>query len=136
MKRIGLMGLIGLMSLMGLIGCSNEKSPEEQAMDAAKEAATECYNNLLAGKYEQFLDARVGADSMPADYRTQLIASYKQYIALQKEHEGIASFEVSNVQIDSVSQLIEVFLLLHYGDNSQEEIVVPMVEHNGMWRMK
>jgi hypothetical protein len=118
------------------VACSEEQSPEEKALAAAKEAAAQYYNYLLAGKYEQFLDARVGADSLPADYRAQLIASYKQYIAMQKEHEGIASFEVSNARIDSTSHLIQVFLALRYGNNEQEEIVVPMVEYNGEWRMK
>lgn len=128
--------IVALLLLWVLIACSSGKSAEEQAMDAAKEAAAQCYNHLLAGEYEQFLDAREGADSLPADYRRQLIASYKQYVAMQQEHEGIASFEVSNARIDSTSQLIQVFLVLHYGDSSQEEIVVPMVEHNGEWRMK
>ena len=54
------------------VACSEEQSPEEKALAAAKEAAAQYYNYLLAGKYEQFLDARVGADSLPADYRRTL----------------------------------------------------------------
>ena len=39
-------------------------------------------------------------------------------------------------QMDSTLQQMQVFLILQYADSTQEEIVVPMVEHNGRWQMK
>jgi hypothetical protein len=38
--------------------------------------------------------------------------------------------------MDSTLHLMQVFLVLGYGDNSQEEVVVPMVEQQGMWLMR
>jgi hypothetical protein len=37
---------------------------------------------------------------------------------------------------DSVQKFTNVFLMLCFGDSTNEEIVVPMVERNGSWRMK
>ena len=100
-------------------------------------AAQGYYRHLAAGEYEQFLEGRVGADSLPADYREQLLAGFKQFVAQQQSaHQGIRDIQSSNVVTDSLSGHTNVFLILCYGDSTQEEIVVPMVEHNGHWRMK
>ena len=108
-------------------------SPEQQAALAAEGY----YRHLLAGEYDQFLEGRAGADSLPDSYREQLLTGYRQFMAQQQEkHDGITAVSVSNVRTDSLDHYTSVFLLLCYGDSTQEEIVVPMVEHNGSWRMK
>jgi len=74
---------------------------------------------------------------LPDDYREQLLTGYKQFMAQQqKTHQSIRSVQTTNARMDSTLQLMQVFLLLEYGDSTQEEIVVPMVEHDGRWRMK
>lgn len=108
-------------------------SPEQQAALAAEGY----YRHLLAGEYDQFLEGRAGADSLPDSYREQLLTGYRQFMAQQQEkHDGITTVSVSNVRTDSLDHYTSVFLLLCYGDSTQEEIVVPMVENNGSWRMK
>ena len=115
----------------------SELPPEEAAKQAAQESAFASYEHLLSGHYEKFLEGRAGMDSIPAGYREQLIASYRQFMAQQEEaHQGIKSVVVNNVRIDSTLQLIQVFLILNYADSTHEEVVVPMVEYNGRWLMK
>ena len=131
MMRWGLVGVIGL--IIGFIGCSSGPTAEERAAQAAKTY----YDYLVAGRYEQFLDGRVGADSLPDDYREQLLTSCQQFMAQQtKAHQGISDVRISNARTDSLTAYVSVFLLLCYADSVQEEIVVPMVEHNGRWCMK
>ena len=121
------------LALFALLSCSSPLSPEQQAALAAEGY----YHHLLAGEYDQFLEGRAGADSLPDGYREQLLTGYRQFMAQQQEkHEGITAVSVSNVRTDSLDHYTSVFLLLCYGDSTQEEIVVPMVEHNGSWRMK
>ena len=52
--------------------------------------------------------------------------------------EGLSAVEISpNVgRQDTTLHLIYAFLLLCYGDSTQEEITVPMVHHDGRWLMK
>ncbi len=115
------------------IACSKALTPEEQASMAAEGF----YHHLIAGEYEQFLQGRAGADSLPAAYREQLLVGYKQFMAQQQTaHKGIQRVSVSNAKTDSISGDISVFLMLCYGDSTQEETVVPMVDYNGSWRMK
>ena len=126
------MGLMGFMGLVGFVGCGSA-TPEELASLAAEGY----YRHLVVGEYEQFLQGRVGCDSLPEDYREQLLAGYKQFMAQQQTaHQGILGVQASNACRDTTLQLMQVFLLLQYGDSTQEEIVVPMVEHDGRWRMK
>ena len=125
--------LLALFALTLLLSCSSPLSPEQQAALAAEGY----YRHLLAGEYEQFLQGRVGSDSLPADYRAQLLTGYLQVVAQQQEKQGgITAVSVFFVGTESPEHYTSVFLLLSYGDSTQEEIVVPMVEHNGSWRMK
>lgn len=109
-------------------------SPEQQAAMAAEGY----YRHLIAGEYDHFLQGKVGADSLPADYREQLLTAYRQFVAQQQErHNGITAVAVSTVSRDSLTDYTSVFLLLSYGDSTQEKVIVPMIDTgNGQWRMR
>lgn len=131
-------GCAALMAVL-LVACSGEKelTPEEAALLAAKETACESYQHLLAGRYDKFIDGREGMDSIPQSYREQLTTACKQFIDQQKKtHGGIRAVRASNARRDTTMNLVQVFLILNYGDRSKEEIVVPMVEKDGRWKMK
>ena len=121
-----------ILALLLFMACANP-SPEELASIAAKGY----YNHLVNGEYEVFLAGQEGADSLPDDYREQLLTSYRQFMAQQnRDHHGILDIRISNAVTDTVLQYTNVFLVLCFGDSVNEEIVVPMVERNGSWRMK
>ena len=122
-----------LLMAIGLVSCGGAESPEEAAMKAAEEY----YNGLKDGDYEAFLAGRADMEGMPASFNEQLLVAYKQFVRQQKEaHVGIASFTASRAQMDSALQMMQVFLMVNYADSTQEEIVVPMVERQGEWKMK
>lgn len=125
--------LAGLVCIMALVGACSEPSKEELASLAAKGY----YTHLIKGEYEQFVAGRLMADSLPDDYRTQLIEGCKQYIAQQQVlRKGIQEVQVSRAYTDSLAHYTNVMLMLCYGDSTTEEVVVPMVERNGRWKMK
>ena len=124
--------LVYLILIVIVVACS-DVSREDQAALAAKGY----YTHLVQGEYEQFVEGRFMADSLPADYRSQLIEGYKQFVAQQVEaRKGIHEVSVSRAYTDSLAGYTNVLLLLCYGDSTTEEVVVPMVEQNGRWRMK
>jgi len=130
-------------TLFLLCACGNKLSPEEQALHTAQETALSSYQNLLAGRYEAFLSSRIGMDSIPDSYRQQLKVSYKQFMTQQqKAHGGINSINVSRAEFmsesngEAIPNNVQVFLVINYADSVQEEIVVPMVQHNGRWMIK
>jgi len=125
--------LASLGSLALLAACSSQPTKEELAGLAAKGY----YQHLVAGEYEQFVKGRLMADSLPADYRLQLIEGYKQFVAQQLEaRKGIQGVSVSRAYTDSLADYTNVLLMLCYGDSTTEEVVVPMVERDGRWMMK
>ena len=78
-----------------------------------------------------------GTDSLPPHYREQLLVNAKQYILeLKKLHQGINEVKIVTAKTDSVTKVTNVFLTLCFGDSVNEEIVVPMIEKNGVWKMK
>ena len=122
-----------------LVACGSA-TKEELASLAAKGY----YDHLIHGEYEQFyegMDQRTLSDgtalSDEAAYRSQMLDNLRQFMARQKqEHRGVLEVRVSNATTDTVQQLTNVFLVLCFADSTNEEIVVPMVERDGAWRMK
>jgi hypothetical protein len=117
-----------------LSACSQGATPEEKAAQAAQE-----YFTLLKDNPEAFLDARVGADSLPAIYRAQMKKVYEQFVSeINEKHGGIREVRISeNVgRRDTVQGFTYAFLTLCFNDSIQEEIAVPIVEKDGLWLMK
>jgi hypothetical protein len=120
--------MVGCLCLSAIIGCS-QPTPEELASLAAKGY----YDHLIRGEYEQFLEGVDQRERMADDdYRSQLLDCYEQFMAQQTTaHRGILEVRVSNAKTDTIQKITNVFLVLCYGDSTNEEIVVPMVERNG-----
>jgi hypothetical protein len=117
---------------LALCACSSP-TPEEMASLAAKGY----YEHLLKGEYDKFLEGKAGSDSLPEAYRRQLLAGYKQFLSQQNSlHNGINEIRVINAMRDTILNYTNVFLMLCFGDSTNEQVSVPMIEHNGRWRMK
>ncbi len=126
--------IIGLMGLIGLMGCQ-EVSLEQQAAEAAQGY----YQRLLDGYPDGFLAGKAAYDEMPSDYRDQLVKANEQYMKdMQQKHNGLCSVAISsNVgRSDSTLHVVYAFLLLSYGDSTKEEVIVPMVQVDGEWKMR
>ena len=129
-----MMKKLAVIVLMAVLAACGSATKEELASLAAKGY----YDHLIHGEYEQFYE---GMDQREltgeAEYRSQMLDNLRQFMARQeKEHHGVLEVRVSNVTTDTVQQFTNVFLVLCFGDSTNEEIVVPMVERNGSWRMK
>ena len=118
-----------------LLACGSG-TPEEMASLAAKGY----YEHLMRGEYRQFLEGKdyqaldtIGTIDRMKEHEINL----RQFMAQQdKEHHGIREVRISNAQTDTIQKVTNVFLVLCFGDSINEEIVVPMVERQGRWRMK
>ena len=124
-----------LFVLLVLSACAEKYSSEEQAAKAAQSY----YQLLLDGQTSEFLQGKTGSDSLPEGYRLQLQQMYEQYVSeLRTKHDGISQVCISEnvARRDSMLQLTYAFLMLCFGDSTQEEVTVPMVVQNGVWKMK
>jgi len=122
----------GILSCLLLLGCSRP-DPGEVAARAAKQF----YDYLLEGKYDAFVDGQYREGEIPQGYREQLITNAQMFVGQQKnKHRGIKEVRVVNAKVDTALHSANVFLVFTYGDSTNEEICVPMLEHEGIWYLR
>ena len=131
MRKI-LIGIVGLLGLLG-ISCGNPTA-EEMASLAAKGY----YEHLIHGDYDQFLQGKDGLNKHSEEaYWDQLRDNCHQFVHQQNEaHRGIHEVRIVNAKTDTLQKYTNVFMMLCFGDSTNEEIVVPMVERDGRWYMR
>src|SRR5574344_2750078 len=66
----------------------------------------------------------------------EMISCPLNILEQKKQHQGINGVKIVTAKTDSVTNVTNVFLTLCFGDSVNEEIVVPMIEKNGVWKMK
>ena len=125
-----------LLVILGTVLSCKEEKPH--AEDDVMQQAQQYYQLLIKGEYDAFLSGIDGADSLPADYREQLMANTCQFVDVQqKQRGGMVSVEALRAVIDSTATTYaNAFLLVCFGDSTREEVVVPMIERQGKWLMR
>lgn len=137
---------VGLFFLLTLSSCSDD-GPTNHA-DLAAETAKAYYDQLINGDIASFVDGTVMHVEVVPTYREQLETNMKMFIGQQeRDHKGIKSVKKvkgaltcltsENGEPKDTSKLTaNAFLIFNYGDNTSEEVVVPMVRVNGTWMMR
>lgn len=95
------------------------------------------YGYLVEGKYDAFVDGFYQPDSIPGSYREQLITNARMFAGVMDgQHKGLKSVSLTRAVADTARHTGHAFLIMHFGDGTKEEVVVPMVEHQGNWMMR
>ena len=55
---------------------------------------------------------------------------------LKDDHSGLAAVQAISAKTDTARHVGRAFLMLCFADSTKEEIVVPMVLHDGNWYLK
>lgn len=119
--------------LAAVISCSRDKKVDFAAAHAAKGY----YELLVKEKYDEFVNGMNMPEQIPDSYRQQLVDNVRMFVGEQnQEHGGLREVRVVNCVNDSVQPTANAFLMLCFGDSTIEEVVVPMVKHEGKWLMK
>ncbi len=119
---------------LGLSSCKKE-SPDPSYF--AGIAAKGYYDLLLEGKYQEFVAGYNQPNRLPQSYQDQLLLNAKMFVEQQQEeHKGVSAVNVLNAKADTAHHVADVFLQMVYGDSTKEQVVVPMVEVKGEWKMR
>ena len=128
----GLTLLLVVVAVFLSVGCGKENETEKVAATAKL-----YYDCLLDGRYDDYVAGIDGSDSIPGSYREQLRDNVKMFLAQQRQlHKDIDEFVISDAVIDADSHTANVFLVVNYADSTSEQIVVPLVERGGVWKMR
>lgn len=123
------------LAVLLLSSCSEKKKTDHGAI--AAEAAKHYYENLISGKYKQFLEGMNLPDKLPESYERQMLENFKAFAKRQdKQRKGIKKVSIRSVKFFAKDSTASAFLLLHYGDSTTEEVVVPMLKRRGLWYMR
>ena len=77
---------------------------------------------LVDGKYEEYVAGMVDVDSMPDQYRSQLVDMVAQFAVMQKSNHG--GFAFAKAMADSLP------------DSTVERIGMPLRYQHGRWKME
>lgn len=123
--------------LLTACGSKTEDGMDETSEQLAAQTARHYYNALYNGQYEEFLDGRVNAEAMPESFRQAMTDNLRHHVEKTRQaHRGVERIDEKSAEMDTTLNVMMVYLLMNYGDTTKEEIVVPMVESDGEWKMK
>ena len=121
----------------GWFGAFFRKKESPQIECFAEIAAKGYYDLLLEGKYQEFVAGYQQRNRIPKGYQEQLLLNAQMFVEQQKEdHKGMKSVDIISAKADTAHHVADVFLSLAYGDSTKEQIVVPMVQVDGDWKMR
>ena len=137
---------VGLLFALSLTSCKDD-GPTNHA-DLAAETAKVYYEQLLNGDITAFVDGTAMHVDVVPTYREQLETNMKMFLGQQeRDHKGIKSVkkvkgaltcptDAEGQPKDTAHITANAFLIFNYGDNTSEQVVVPMVRVNGTWMMR
>ena len=129
MRRLIYLSLCVLMFQILFVGCRRHDAN-------ASKAAERYYGYLAKGNVDAYMRGMADYDSLPEEYREQLHKLFQQYVDHEKEaRKGILSAQALRDTLISDDQA-HVFLLVTYGDSTQEQVSLPLVLTDKGWRMR
>lgn len=121
---------------IGLVFASCKKETPDPGYFAGI-AAKGYYDLLLEGKYNDFVAGYNQPNRIPKGYHEQLLLNARMFMEQQQEeHKGLAGILVLYAKADTARHVADVFLQMVYGDSTKEQVVVPMVQVHGDWKMR
>lgn len=128
--------VVPLAVLLVMSACNGRKryDTEDQAVCAAAE---EYYGYLINGEADRYVAAIHDADSLPQEYRDQLRDMFLQYIGDEQEaHQGLKSAKATRCEFSVDSLTASAFVELTFGDNTTEQVALPLVRVGKDWKLK
>ena len=97
------------LAVLLLSSCSEKKETDHGAI--AAEAAKHYYENLISGKYKQFLEGMNLPDKLPESYERQMLENFKAFAKRQdKQRKGIKKVSIRNVKFFGKDSTASAFL--------------------------
>jgi len=119
---------IAIFSLVAAACESKEETPCE--------AAEKYYACLMKGDVEGYMRGMADYDSLEEEYRLQLRDMFLQYLDNEKQQrQGIVGAKAIRDTLINGNRA-EVFVQLSYGNNTAEQVSVPLLLTDKGWKMR
>jgi len=101
--------------------------------EAVREAAESYYSMLIKGNYKGFVNGYADAESLPADFRSQLVDATAQFMAKDDMRSLMNVSAISDSLAEDSTAV--VMLQLQFSDSTSEQIEVPLILQEDGWKM-
>ena len=116
--------------------CGEDKANADSDLPDEAEVA-EMYNHFIRGEYGAYVDQMESLDSMPPDYRSQMVALMKQrHRQLEEERGGPRSCRIVRFVPSDDDKYCEAYVEVMYNDSTYDEILLPLVRIGDVWKLK
>ena len=119
----------GVFLLLFLFACSRGQMTHK----AVREAAEKYYTMLIKGDYKGFVKGYADAESMPDDFRSQLVDATAQFMT-NDDMRSLRSVEALSDSLGADSTAF-VKLQLQFSDSTTEQIELSMILQEDGWKM-
>lgn len=122
-------GWVVFLLVLLLVACSRGLMTHE----AAREAAEQYYTMLIKGDYKGFVNGYANAESLPEDYRSQLVDATAQFMAGDNMRSLCSVTALSDSLCEDSTAFVK--LQLQFTDSTTEQIELPLVLKEDGWKM-
>ena len=121
-----------LLTLMLVLSCSEGRDLSDFSSDGARAAAEYFYELLAKGQSQAYVDNMQESASMDTAKYSQFVDLMEQFLHEEKELRGgiLSARAERDTMVDTISM---VYLNVHFGDSTREEIMLPVVYTRGRW---
>lgn len=121
-----------LLTLMLVLSCSEGRDLSDFSSDGARSAAEYFYELLANGQSQAYVDNMQESASMDTAKYSQFVDLMEQFLHEEKELRGgiLSARAERDTMVDTISM---VYLNVHFGDSTREEIMLPVVYTRGRW---
>ena len=125
--------LIAMLASSIMAGCHRDGLSDEQR--AVRAAATSVIDRFIGGDFDGIVADMPYAESFSADYRRQL----SELLAEHRSRElsrcgGVTGYVVRGDTI--CGNEAHVFVQVHFGDSTSEEISIPLTRVGDEWKLR
>lgn len=120
------------------VGC-DDKSPEGRPVFTTLEDTTALYYYGLRaeGRYEEYVASMQSCDGASPEYRNAMVSLIRHHqTEVNRTKGGVAYTETIRKEMHDGDSMANVFLAVTFRDSTREEIMIPLVFHQGEWRIR
>lgn len=119
-----------------LLSCeSSSNHIKDFSEHGARHSAEEFYGLLIHNRGTEYVDNMSGAQQMDSCMRNQMYDLIEQFLTQEKElRQGILKADATECSINDSTAL--VLLNLQYGNNTHEQVSLPLIYTRGRWYIK
>ena len=128
--------LITLISMSSCLG-NSQTEPEIDKTTLTDELAVYYYKLKVKGNYKECISNMNSCDSTTDKYKNRMHDMLKHHAnGIKSEKQGVDSIFVTRKQYNAQGNIAYVFLNVRYKDQTQEEILLPLVRKDNEWHLR